>query len=64
VTLEELWSWIKGSGVRICILLLGPSTGHAREAGRLEEAVERLEAAMARRCRVNAELEALRVSVA
>jgi hypothetical protein len=62
--LEELCSWINGPGVRICILLLVPLPGHARGADPLEEAAGQLEAAMARRCQANAELEALRASVA
>jgi hypothetical protein len=48
--------------VRIYNLLLGPSPGHAHWTNQLEEAVGRLEAAMARWCRANAKLEDLSAS--
>jgi hypothetical protein len=58
--MEELCSWIKGSGVRIYKLLIGPSPGHARWADRLEEVVGQLKVAMARWCWANSKIEALR----
>jgi hypothetical protein len=47
---------------RIWSLLLGPPPGQVRWADRLEEAAGRLEAALAERRQVDAELEALRTS--
>jgi hypothetical protein len=47
--LEELCSWLEGPGARICSLFLGPPPGQARWADRLEEAIGRLEMALAER---------------
>jgi hypothetical protein len=60
--LEELCSWLEGHGMRIWSLLLGPPPGQVCWADRLEEAAGRLEAALAERRQVDAELEALRTS--
>jgi hypothetical protein len=60
--LEELCPQLEVPGMKICSLLLGPPPGQARWADRLEEAVERLEAALAERRQVDALLEALRTS--
>jgi hypothetical protein len=62
--LEELCSRLERSGVRICDLLLGLPLGQARWAGRLDEATRQLGAKLVARWEVDAELEALRTSVA
>jgi hypothetical protein len=62
--LEELCSWLKRSCARICNPLLGPLPDQSCWADRLEEAAGHLEAAMARWCHTNADLEALRASTA
>jgi hypothetical protein len=49
--LEELCSQLEGPCVRICSLLLRPPPGQVHCADRLEEAAERLEAALAEHVR-------------
>jgi hypothetical protein len=48
--------------MRICDLLLGPPSGWARLANRLDEAAGQLGAQLAARREVDAELEALQTS--
>jgi hypothetical protein len=62
--LEELCSRLERPGVRICDLLLGLPLGQARWADRLDEATRQLGAKLVARWEVDAELEALRTSVA
>jgi hypothetical protein len=62
--LEEPCSWLKRPSARICDLLLGPPPNQARWADRLDEAVGRLEAELTAWRHVDADLEALRTSVA
>jgi hypothetical protein len=61
--LEETCSRLEEPGGKICSLLLGPSSGQARWADRLGEAVGRLEVVLAEHCQMDTELEALRTSV-
>jgi hypothetical protein len=62
--LEELCSWPEGPGAWIYGLLLGPRSSQAYWADHLDEAVGQLEAELAERRQVDAELEALRASAA
>jgi hypothetical protein len=62
--LEELCSRLEWPSVRICDLLLGPPLGQARWADRLGKVVRRLGVELVARREVDAELEALRSSVA
>jgi hypothetical protein len=62
--MEELCLRLEGPGARIYSLLLGPPPGKVRWADHLEEAAERLEAVLAERRQVDAELEGLWTSVA
>jgi hypothetical protein len=62
--LEDLCSWLEGPGARIYSLLLELPLGQARWADYLDEAAGQLEAVLAERRQVDAELEALWTSAA
>jgi hypothetical protein len=57
--LEELCSRLKGPGMRIYSLLLASPSGQVRWPDRLEEVVGQLEATLAGRHQVDAELEVI-----
>jgi hypothetical protein len=62
--LEELCSRLKGPGMRIYILLLASPSGQVRWPDRLEEVARQLEAALAGRHQVDAELEVMQTFAA
>jgi hypothetical protein len=55
--------WLEQPIVRICNLFLGPPSGRARLASRVDEATEQLRARLVAWCEVDVELEALQISV-
>jgi hypothetical protein len=62
--MEERRSWFERPVVKICDLLLGPPPGRAQLADHLDEATGQLRVELSTRQEVDAELEALRASVA
>jgi hypothetical protein len=62
--MEDRRSWLERPTERICVLLLGPRTGQARLADHLDEDAGELRVELALGREVDAELEALRTSVA
>jgi hypothetical protein len=50
--------------MRVCDLILGPPSGRARQADRLEEVTGRLRVEQVARREADTELEALRISAA
>jgi hypothetical protein len=62
--MEDRRSWLERPTVTICVLLLGPWTGQARLADHLDEDAGQLRVELAIGWEADAELEALRTSVA